>query len=169
MAIVGGGDAPDATLLQAEALGAGAVAAGFRIVTGGRGGVMAAASRGARSSPAWTEGTVLGILPGDDAAGANPWVDVALPTGMGLARNVLVVRAADVVVALGGGTGTLSEIALAWQIGRPVIAMTPGGGWAAALAGQTLDARRTDRVHPAAAPAEAIALAQSLLSRSRSD
>lgn len=169
LAIIGAGTAPEPVLALAEELGARAMTAGLRIVTGGRGGVMAAASRGARTCEAWTEGSVLGILPGDEATQANPWVDIALPTGLGIARNVLVVRAADVVVAVAGGSGTLSEVALAWQLGRPVIALAPSGGWAARLAGETLDARRSDRVHPVQTPAEAVALAQSLLSRSSSD
>ena len=79
------------------------------IVCGGLGGVMEAACRGAKEAG----GTTVGILPGADRAAANPFVDVAIPTGLGEARNALVVRAADAVIAIGGGYGTLSEIALA--------------------------------------------------------
>ncbi|HEU0024498.1 MAG TPA: hypothetical protein VFQ12_07700, partial [Thermoleophilaceae bacterium] len=68
-------------------------------------------------------GVTVGVLPGADRADANAWVDVALPTGLGEARNALVVRAADAVVAVGGGYGTLSEIALALKTGRPVIGL----------------------------------------------
>jgi len=87
------------------------------VVTGGCGGVMEAASKGAREAG----GTTLGILPGGDRSGANEWVEVAVPTGMGEARNALVVRAADALVAVGGAWGTLSEIALARKAGKPVV------------------------------------------------
>ena len=83
---------------------------------------MEAACRGAREAG----GTTVGILPGLDRAAANPYVDVALPTGLGEARNALVVRAADVVIAVGGGYGTLSEIALALKAGKRVIGL---GTW----------------------------------------
>ena len=90
--------------------------AGAILVTGGVSGVMEAASKGAREAG----GTTLGILPGADRRDANPWVAVAVPTGMGEARNALVVRAADALVAVGGAWGTLSEIALARKAGKPV-------------------------------------------------
>jgi uncharacterized protein (TIGR00725 family) len=84
---------------------------------------MGAACRGAKSAG----GTTLGILPGLDRGDANPYVDVALPTGFGEARNALVVRAADAIVAIAGGYGTLSEIALALKGGKPVVTL---GSWA---------------------------------------
>jgi uncharacterized protein (TIGR00725 family) len=92
------------------------------VVTGGLGGVMAAASQGAREAG----GVTLGLLPGDDRAAANPWVAVAVPTGLGELRNALVVRTADALVAVGGAYGTLSEIALALKAGRLVIGL---GTW----------------------------------------
>jgi uncharacterized protein (TIGR00725 family) len=93
--------------------------AGAIVVTGGRSGVMEAASKGAREAG----GTTLGILPDADRSLANPWLTVAVPTGMGEARNALVVRAADGVIAVGGEWGTLSEIALARKTGKPVVAL----------------------------------------------
>jgi uncharacterized protein (TIGR00725 family) len=78
---------------------------------------MEAACRGAKRAG----GTTIGILPGADRAAANPFVDVAIPTGLGEARNALVVRAADGVIAVGGGHGTLSEIAFALKAGKRVI------------------------------------------------
>lgn len=78
--------------------------------------MMEAASKGAREAG----GITLGILPGADRSEANEWVSVAVPTGMGEARNALVVRAADALVAVGGAWGTLSEIALARKAGKPV-------------------------------------------------
>jgi uncharacterized protein (TIGR00725 family) len=95
---------------------------GAVLVSGGLGGVMEAACRGAREAG----GTTVGILPGSDRAAANPYVDVAVPTGLGEARNALVVRAADVLIAVGGGYGTLSEIALALKAGKRVIGL---GTW----------------------------------------
>jgi uncharacterized protein (TIGR00725 family) len=121
VAVVGDGrhDAPDTVLAAAEEVGAGAAEQGWIVVTGGEGGTMEAACRGAKSR----RGQTVGVLPGLDRASANGWVDIALPTGLGELRNGLVVRAADVVVAVGGGHGTLSEIALALKLGRPVVGL----------------------------------------------
>jgi uncharacterized protein (TIGR00725 family) len=91
-------------------------------VTGGLGGVMADASRGAAAAG----GLVLGLLPGLDRSAANEWVTVAVPTGLGELRNGLVVRACDAVVAVGGGYGTLSEIALALKASKLVVGI---GSW----------------------------------------
>jgi uncharacterized protein (TIGR00725 family) len=90
--------------------------AGAVVVTGGLGGVMEAASKGAREAG----GTTVGLIPGTDRRDANPWLTVAVATGMGETRNALVVRAADGVIAVGGEWGTLSEIAFARKIGKPV-------------------------------------------------
>lgn len=126
MAYVGvvGPSAPTAEqTADAERLGAALAARGHVVVCGGRGGVMAAVSRGA----ALAGGTVLGILPGFDRAEANEHVTVAVPTGLGEMRNALVVRSSDVVVAVGSSWGTLSEVALAVSTGVPVVGI---GGWA---------------------------------------
>jgi uncharacterized protein (TIGR00725 family) len=117
VAVVGPGDASPAELAVSEELGAALASAGAVVVCGGLGGVMEAACRGAKSR----RGLTVGLLPGLDRSAANGWVDVAIPTGMGELRNGLVVRAADAVVAVGGGAGTLSEIAFALKAGRPVI------------------------------------------------
>ena len=122
VAVVGPGEASPDELHAAEEVGAGLAAAGAVVVTGGLGGVMEAACRGARSR----RGRTLGILPGDDRDAANGWVEIAVATGLGELRNGLVVRAADAVVAIGGGHGTLSEIALALKLGRPVVGL---GTW----------------------------------------
>ena len=95
---------------------------GAVVVCGGLGGVMEAVCRGAQGAG----GRTVGILPGDDRHQANPYVDVAVATGLGEARNVVVVRTADVVVAVGGEFGTLSEIALAIKLGKPVVGL---GTW----------------------------------------
>jgi uncharacterized protein (TIGR00725 family) len=101
----------------AEGLGNRLAKAGIVTLTGGRGGVMAAASKGAASAG----GLTVGFLPGSDVSKANEWVRVALPTGLGELRNALVVRAGMVVVAIGGEYGTLSEMALALKWGKRVI------------------------------------------------
>jgi uncharacterized protein (TIGR00725 family) len=94
-------------------------ARGAVVVCGGLGGVMEAACRGAKEAG----GVTVGILPGMDRAAANAFVDVAIPSGLGEARNAMVVRAADALVAVGGGYGTLSEIALALKAGKRVVGL----------------------------------------------
>jgi hypothetical protein len=96
--------------------------AGAVMVCGGHGGVMEAASRGAAEAG----GMVIGILPGSTRSEGNPHLTVAIPTGMGEMRNALIVRAADAVIAIGGGPGTLSEIAFAVKTGTPVVGL---GTW----------------------------------------
>src|SRR5437763_1953008 len=119
VAVVGPGEASTAEIAAAEAVGRGLARAGAAVVCGGLGGVMEAACRGAAENG----GLTIGILPGSDRRGANEWVKVAIPTGLGELRNGLIVRAADAVIAVGGAYGTLSEIALALKTGVPVIAL----------------------------------------------
>jgi len=126
VAVVGPGQPGDTALLAtARAIGGGLASAGCTVVTGGLGGVMEAASQGAREAG----GFVVGILPGEDASAANEFVDLAVPTGMGEGRNLLIVRMADVVIAVGGSWGTLSEIALARRCNTHVISVA---GWVVA-------------------------------------
>ena len=96
---------------------------GAVLVCGGRGGVMEAACRGAKAAG----GLTIGILPGVDRGGANAFVDVPIVTGMGEARNAIVARTAQAVIAIGGSYGTLSEIAFALRFGVPVVGL---GTWA---------------------------------------
>jgi hypothetical protein len=117
IAVIGASQPSPEQEQAAEEIGRGLGAAGCIVVTGGRGGVMAAASRGARDAGA----TVVGILPGRDRRDANEWVQIALPTGMGELRNGLIVRAADAIVAVGGAYGTLSEIGLGLAAGVGVV------------------------------------------------
>jgi uncharacterized protein (TIGR00725 family) len=119
VAVVGPGEATAQQVGCAERVGRGLAEAGAIVVCGGLGGVMAAACRGASSAG----GLTIGILPGDERAEANEWVTVAIPTGLGELRNGLVVRAADVAIAVGGAYGTLSEVALALRTGVPVIGL----------------------------------------------
>jgi uncharacterized protein (TIGR00725 family) len=122
IAVIGPGDASDDVCAEAEVVGALLATAGAVVVTGGLGGVMAAASRGAKTAG----GLTVGLLPGRERAAANPWVDVAVPTGLGEGRNGLVVAAADAVIAVGGSWGTLSEVALAIRAGLTVVGL---GTW----------------------------------------
>jgi uncharacterized protein (TIGR00725 family) len=161
-AVVGGVRASAEVLSVAEELGRALVEAGFRLATGGLGGVMEAASRGARGASSYREGDTIGVLPGSSADSANPFTDIVIPTGMQFARNALLTGMADVVVAVGGGAGTLSEIALAWQQGRPVIAIEVATGWAEELAGRRLDARREAPIRGASTVEEAVELALEL-------
>jgi uncharacterized protein (TIGR00725 family) len=122
VAVVGPRDAEIGQERDAYAVGAGLARAGILVITGGLGGVMAAACRGAVEAG----GATLGLLPGEDPEAANAWVTTIIPTGLGEARDVLVVRAAAALVAVGGGWGTLAEVALALRSRIPVLGV---GSW----------------------------------------
>jgi uncharacterized protein (TIGR00725 family) len=147
VAVVGAGDASPRETDQAEEVGRLLGRAGAVLVCGGLGGVMDAAARGARSEG----GISVGILPGDDRGPAGPHLTVGIPTGLGEARNVLVVRGADAVIAVGGEFGTLSEIAFALRIGRPVVGLDT---WELAKRGGPVEA-----IVRASSAAEAVSLA----------
>src|ERR1700674_3557778 len=119
VAVCGASEASASQLAAAREVGRLLAEAGAVVINGGLSGVSAAASEGA----ALAGGTVVGILPGTDRDGANPHLTISLPTGMGQARNVLVVTAAESVIAIGEGWGPLREIAVARRLGRPVIAL----------------------------------------------
>ncbi len=119
VAVCGPNEATEEEVALAEELGERLARGGATIVCGGREGVMAAVCRGAKRAG----GTTIGILPGTDPAAANAWVDYPICTGIGEARNAVVVATGRVVIAVGGGLGTLSEIALALKLGRPVIGL----------------------------------------------
>jgi hypothetical protein len=123
VAVVGGYDVDAGTLRQAEEVGRLLAERGAVLITGGRRGVAEAASRGASQAG----GLTVGILPGRHRSDANPWVQVAVPTGLGDTRNALVVMGADAVIAFPGQFGTLSEIAFALLARTPVIVL--GDGW----------------------------------------
>ena len=159
VAVIGDAEATAAALAWAEALGRGIGERGWALISGGRDGIMEAASRGCRAGG----GIVVGILPtGDDSSG-NDECHILLPTGMGWTRNSLTALAGDAVVAIGGRAGTLCEIAYAWSYGKPIIAATGLGGWSDRLAGSAIDDRRADRLLPAADPATALKLLEEIL------
>lgn len=117
VAVIGGSTCTPEEARIAEEVGRRLAAAGAIVLTGGRGGVMEAACRGAYEAGGWT----VGILPGDEPQDANPWVMLPIVTALGEARNAILMRTAEAVVAIGGEYGTLSEIAFALKFGRPVV------------------------------------------------
>jgi uncharacterized protein (TIGR00725 family) len=124
IAVIGAGSCDDATAAAARLVGRAVAAAGAILFCGGLGGVMEAAAQGAADGG----GRSVGLLPGRDAGEGNRFLSVAVATGMGEARNALVVLNADAVIAVDGGFGTLSEIALARKMGLPVVGL---GTWRA--------------------------------------
>ena len=129
---------------MAEEVGRGLAEQGVALICGGLGGVMEAACRGARSAG----GLTIGILPGDNRHAANSYVDIPIVTGMGYARNVIIARSAQAIIAVDGSYGTLSEIAHALQSGVPVIGL---GTWSLSLHGQ-----QDNSVIPAQSSGEAV-------------
>lgn len=117
--IIGAGEC-DAELMElARKVGKGIAEMGAVLVCGGLGGVMSAACEGVKEK----EGLTIGILPGTEKIEANPFVDIAIATGLGEARNLIIIRTADVLVAIGGSYGTLSEIGFALKMGKRVIGL----------------------------------------------
>jgi uncharacterized protein (TIGR00725 family) len=145
---VAGASRPEPPLLdQAEVLGRRLGEAGVVMVCGGGPGVMEAVCRGAQSAG----GTTIGLLPGLDRAEGNLYLTVSIPTGLGQGRNLLLVRSSDAVIAVGGGFGTLSEIAIALRTGTPVIGLAT---WSLQL-----DSRQVDAFPVADTPDAAVRLA----------
>ena len=158
VAVIGDGEprGPDAhRLLEwAEEIGHALARAGATVVTGGLGGVMRSASRGARGAG----GMTIGFLPGADVSEANEFVSIPIATGLGVVRNLVVVTSSDVVVAVGGGYGTLSEIGLALRMGRHVVALS---SWRV----ESDHRIGGPYIHRARDPREAVALALRLAGR----
>lgn len=151
------------TMAAAEAIGRLVAERGGVIVTGGRAGVMEAASRGARAAG----GLTIGFLPGMEKSGANPYVDIIFPTGLGRARNLLTARCCDALIMVGGSTGTLNELTIAYAEARPVVILRGSGGWADKIEtvlhrGRFLDERETVEIAFADTPESAVAQAFAL-------
>ncbi len=141
---------------------------GYTLITGGRFGVMQAASRGARSvDPRPETARVIGILPGIDKTGSNPYIDYVIPTGIGWARGQIVVLSSDIIVAIGGSSGTLAEMAYSWDYKKTIIAFTGVEGWSNNLAGKTMDYKRPDPIIEVATPEEAIRKIKEIFSSQR--
>jgi len=141
---------------------------GYRVQSGGLDGIMEAAFKGAQSSNAYREGDTIAILPGFDPASANMYTDIVIPTGLDVYRNVIVANA-SAVVAIGGGAGTLSEMSMAWALGRLIIGFTGIEGWSSKLAGAPIDYRQrydnitNDKVYGASCAQEMIEILSSKL------
>ncbi|MFN4245059.1 MAG: TIGR00725 family protein [Brevinematia bacterium] len=133
---------------------------GWVLVTGGRDGVMDSASRGAFEEG----GIVVAITPFDSLENSTPFATVVIPTGMGFARNYINVLSADVVVVVGGGAGTLSEIAYSWQFNKPIIACSFVEGWSKEVAGKKIDYREREPIIDAKSLQEVFAHLKKILS-----
>jgi uncharacterized protein (TIGR00725 family) len=131
VSVIGASEADEKLAAEAEAVGRGLAEAGFTLVTGGMGGVMEAASRGATEAG----GTAIGVLPWDSTDAGNPYLTHAIATGVGQARNLAVVASGQAVIAIGGSWGTLSEIGFARKLGRYVVSID---SWELARAGEEL-------------------------------
>lgn len=121
---------------------------GHTLINGGMRGIMEASAKGARSSHAFEPHRLIAILPLEDPRSGNTLSGVKIATHLGKGRNHLIILNADAVIAIGGGAGTLNEMATAWELNRPLAAFVGGGGWSEKLAGTTIDTRRSDPIHP---------------------
>lgn len=136
---------------------------GALLITGGLDGVMEAASRGAKGNG----GLVLAIIPFEKRSDANSYSDIVIPTGIGYARDFITALSGDAVIVIEGGAGTLREVAVAYQYGKPIIALRSSGGTAEKIAGTYIDKRETVFVQGADTPEEAVNLALDLSGASR--
>jgi len=134
--VIGDGQPGSERERMAADVGGALARAGVHLVCGGLGGCMAGASRGYKEANG--PGICLGLLPGTSRADANPWVDLAIPTGINSAQGALVAMAVDAAIVLGGGGGTLSEVGLLLPDGKPVVALDGTGGAAELVGGQHL-------------------------------
>jgi uncharacterized protein (TIGR00725 family) len=134
---------------------------GGTVVCGGLGGVMEAACKGARDAG----GRTVGIVPSADPAEANQYCDVVVATGLGKSRNFLVAYSGDAMVVVGGGAGTLIEVAAAYQASKPIVAVEGTGGVADEWAGKHLDERRTTVILEGSTPEDAVKKVMRELSR----
>ncbi|MCL4514651.1 MAG: TIGR00725 family protein [Firmicutes bacterium] len=154
----------------AEAAGREVAGGGAILLTGGRDGVMEAASRGAKTAG----GLTVGILPGDSAEEGNAYLDVPITTGLGFDfRSTILVHSSDVIIMIGGANGTFGELSTAYLNSKPVVVLENTGGWAdrlkdAAYEGCYLDERRNVKIHYAKTPEEAVKLALLLAFSQRS-
>lgn len=120
----------------------------YFIVCGGKFGIMEAVCKGAHTSEKYEFGCTIGILPEENKTSANKYIDITVPSGIGIARNTIIINTADIIIAIGGGAGTLSEIAFAWQKNVSVLCNISFKGWAKELASKDLDNRKTGLLIP---------------------
>jgi len=151
IAVIGGSQCSSQEVKLAEEVGRELARQGAAVICGGLGGVMEAVCKGASLEG----GVTIGILPGDSRHAANPYVQIPIVTNMGEARNVVIVKSAEAVIAIGGGYGTLSEIGHALRNGVPVVGLNT---WSLSREGQM-----DDSIIPAQNPIEAVSTALSLI------
>lgn len=170
ISIIGNSSVPegDPRLSFAYEMGKALVDNGYRVVSGGMGGIMEAAMRGARSSKFYQDGDTVAIVPGFDRTSVNEYADIVIATGLDIYRNVIVANS-DAAIAVGGGAGTLAEISSAWTLKRLVIAYKDTDDWSGKVADTRLDDRirypeiEEDRIFGVSTPDEAIAILEKYL------
>jgi uncharacterized protein (TIGR00725 family) len=143
--VIGRYDATEEQYHLGEAIGKMLAEMDVIAITGGRAGLMEAVAKGCHDAG----GISIGLLPGDHFDDGNSYNTIRIPTGIGYARNSMNVLAADVVIVVGGASGTLSEMAFAWSYKKPMIALVGSGGWADELAGKCIDHRSDQPVRAA--------------------
>jgi hypothetical protein len=162
--VIGSSKAVEPAQVLAYALGREIIRAGYSLICGGLGGIMESVCRGAHDEAGSSSGRIIGLLPGTMKNEANPYVDIVITTGMGYARNMIIACSSDAVIAVSGESGTLSEIAMAWNYGKPIIVMEGLPGITAQLIGGSLDIQKgRKRIEGAKDAREAIALIKRLL------
>lgn len=141
--VIGDSDASQETCDNAYKIGKLIAELGYALITGGRTGVMEYASRGAFENG----GLTIGIIPSVEFEDANKWCKIVIPTGIGHARNILTILSADIVIAIGGAAGTLSEMCFAWIHNKQIITFIGYGGWSDKLCNSVLDHRRKEKIY----------------------
>ncbi len=148
ISIIGGSEIDTQTRENVVQLGKLLAQNNFAIACGGLGGTMEAVCKGAKEA----NGLTIGIIPGENKALANKYVDIVIPVPFSHGRNLIVVLTGDLIVAVGGMAGTLSELSFSWIYGKPIIALTNTKGWATKLANKRIDPRRDDKIYGAKTP-----------------
>jgi uncharacterized protein (TIGR00725 family) len=167
IAVVGSAQADAAAKRAAYEVGRAVIQAGHSLICGGLSGVMEAACKGAFEEVGENSGRIIGILPGTAKSDANQYVDIVLPTGIGYARNAVIACAADALIAVSGGSGTLSEMSYAWQYRKPIVVIRGLFGISSSLVDKKLDERRPDAVFGAETAEEAVSVITDILNHSR--
>jgi len=140
--VIGDSQAGKEAFSLAENIGVEIAKLGYAVITGGRGGIMEAANKGAFKAG----GLSIGILPSESRESANRYCHIVIPTGLGHARNTLTALSGDAIVAIGGGAGTLSEICFGWIYQKPIFVFPQFGGWSKKLAGLNIDHGITEKL-----------------------
>ncbi len=140
--MIGDSEADNRAVLLAQEVGSLIATLGYAVVTGGRGGIMEAANKGASQAG----GLSIGILPSESFSKANKYCHIVIPTGLGHARNALTAMACDAIIAIGGGAGTLSELSFSWIHKKPIFVFPQFGGWAERMGNSKIDERSNQQI-----------------------